>query len=284
MACIFHCLFSVVLLFNVSACQTKTKVEKASEKLGEHLVAESLTKPILMIQEQPFYIIKISSKEELKEFISKKYHLPSIFNKELRALNISSDHTNKVIALEVEGEKKHHKNDKEREHIIYVKEQQKENLLEVRKKEDSYMSISTKGTGKKRADSDIVKYAFFNHKEMEKRVNKMIKHNNVIPFSTLKANRKNSLLGNQHRTEGKIQNQVKDVFMNAKEDAMIILHSENKKTFPKKIKLYIPEFKSRGFRLLRNTLKQSGFFLVLREQMSSDLDEFIIKFVKMRNY
>ncbi|MGD6872453.1 hypothetical protein ACQCU1_09665 [Sutcliffiella horikoshii] len=42
MACMFHVVFSIVLLFNVSACQSKTKVENANSIMNEKIIQQEI--------------------------------------------------------------------------------------------------------------------------------------------------------------------------------------------------------------------------------------------------
>ncbi|WP_404449530.1 hypothetical protein LG307_07660 [Sutcliffiella horikoshii] len=47
MACMFHVVFSLVLLFNVSACQSKTKVEKANSIMEEQIIQKEIVEEII---------------------------------------------------------------------------------------------------------------------------------------------------------------------------------------------------------------------------------------------
>ncbi|KPB04005.1 hypothetical protein [Bacillus sp. CHD6a] len=47
MACMFHVVFSIVLLFNVSACQSKTKVENANSIMNEKVIQQELVDVII---------------------------------------------------------------------------------------------------------------------------------------------------------------------------------------------------------------------------------------------
>ncbi|UAL48793.1 hypothetical protein [Sutcliffiella horikoshii] len=47
MACMFHVVFSIVLLFNVSACQSKTKVENANSIMNEKIIQQEIVDVII---------------------------------------------------------------------------------------------------------------------------------------------------------------------------------------------------------------------------------------------
>lgn len=47
MACMFHVVFSLVLLFNVSACQSKTKVEKTNSIMEEQIIQQEIVEEII---------------------------------------------------------------------------------------------------------------------------------------------------------------------------------------------------------------------------------------------
>ncbi|QFT88527.1 hypothetical protein FIU87_07730 [Bacillus sp. THAF10] len=87
MTCIFHCLFSIVLLFNVSACQSKNKVEKANEKFEERIVAEAE-----FAHKSIKNSVKFIHKSPKKEFPKKKSQLiPEFKSRGFRWLRMKED-------------------------------------------------------------------------------------------------------------------------------------------------------------------------------------------------
>ena len=52
MACMFHVLFSFVLLFNVSACQSKTKVENANSLMKDQIIQQKKLDVIVEVENE----------------------------------------------------------------------------------------------------------------------------------------------------------------------------------------------------------------------------------------
>ncbi|WP_078381287.1 hypothetical protein [Sutcliffiella halmapala] len=281
MTCFFHLLFSIVLLFNVSACQAKTKIEKAKVNMTDPIVSEPLTKPIkldhlLDLNNRQ----QIESEYELRKYLIETYKLPHNWEKKITQVTARSDKKNRVIAITLDGEEARTKKEEEQNRIIYMKENQENfpfsiNSKGVWRSEGSYMSITsnlfTKETKKQASSNNLHELSLaVNGKEAAENINKAIvqqqkidklsEKNPELKISLKKDKKINKVMeekkGNlflQTRLKTVEMHQyIRETLLHSKAGAVIILHQQHSYRKPvKSIKVRVPEFKSRGFRIIQ---------------------------------
>ncbi|MCG1020253.1 hypothetical protein [Sutcliffiella horikoshii] len=68
MACMFHVLFSFVLLFNVSACQSKTKVENADSLMQDQIVQQKKLDVIVEVENEVDEVLRLINLQGLTRY------------------------------------------------------------------------------------------------------------------------------------------------------------------------------------------------------------------------
>jgi hypothetical protein len=271
-------------VFNVSACQSKTKVEKANGNITSQMVVEPLTKPILLNQQLDIRNpVSIKTEKQLREHLIEQYHLPEKWEKHIKNVKVCADKTSQVIAISLENDNKADSNiiKQRKEHVVYLKESQENSLPYKRvngiwKKKGSYMTISTSPLdkinalrkSKKHSDNleenkttEMVTSAIVQQLKVDRLTSKKVQKQPLRKSENkelvkLVDEHADKLFVNTNLKAEEITNHIKDALMNSKEDAVVILHRENRFPAPREIHFYIPEFKSRGFRFYKWTIER----------------------------
>ncbi|WP_339145414.1 MULTISPECIES: hypothetical protein [unclassified Sutcliffiella] len=68
MACMFHVLFSFVLLFNVSACQSKTKVENANSLMKDQIIQQKKLDVIVEVENEVDEVLRLINLQGLTRY------------------------------------------------------------------------------------------------------------------------------------------------------------------------------------------------------------------------
>ncbi len=68
MTCMFHVLFSFVLLFNVSACQSKTKVENTNSLMQDRIVQQEKVDAIVELDTEIDEVLRLINLQGLTRY------------------------------------------------------------------------------------------------------------------------------------------------------------------------------------------------------------------------
>ncbi|MCM3616717.1 hypothetical protein M3936_03880 [Sutcliffiella horikoshii] len=68
MACMFHVMFSFVLLFNVSACQSKSKVESAISLMQEQMIKQEKVDVIVEVLDEVDEVLRFYNLQGLTKY------------------------------------------------------------------------------------------------------------------------------------------------------------------------------------------------------------------------
>lgn len=285
----FHILFAAVLLFNIFSCQSITKVMKTEENIEDPILSTPLTTPIFpeySLQNKP----EIHSIDEMKQYLIQQYNLPEQWDKKIKSIKTRFSKNDQVIAVVLEDcDELSSKKDKESDKVFYLKNTKgtflplqeqfvtgsgmyfsvpKTPLTTVKKMRNSVSKKENEALMNK--TDEKMKEAIVQHKKAEKVVENLPKDvvseektEEILQKSAKENIEKIHVVENINGEA--FQNHLYDIFMNATTGTTIILHMSypgGKST--KKIKIKIPEFKSRGFRFIRQS-KPVMFFSSFRK-------------------
>ncbi|WP_223700560.1 hypothetical protein [Sutcliffiella deserti] len=275
MTCFLHLLFACVLLFNVSTCQSKTKIEKAKETMTEPIASEPLTTPFQMNHIVDINNLnQIRSQSDLRDFLINTYKLPSKWEKKIKNVAVRRNENNRVLAITLEDCSPDEVSRTENRKIIYLKEQQENQPMRIKglwSYKGSYMTISASDSharwsptlnGKSRRKKDVA----LDESTADKVSDAIIQQQKLDKFS--KKGKKNIVLqkdkiikkmgekqGGSYFLQTQLDSQnvkqhVRDALLHSVSGAVVIIHFQSPFSKQgKRIKVRVPEFKSRGFRL-----------------------------------
>ncbi|AST91447.1 hypothetical protein ACWE42_13540 [Sutcliffiella cohnii] len=270
----FHILFAAVLLFNIFSCQSITKVIKTEENIEDPILSTPLTTPIFpeySLQNKP----EIHSIDEMKQYLIQQYNLPEKWDKKIKSIKTRFSKNDQVIAVVLE-DCDSSKKDKESDKVFYLKNT-KGTFLPLQEQlvtgSGMYFSVpktplttvkKMRNSVSKKEDVDFMNKTDEKMKEaivQQKKAEKVVEH---LPKDVVTEEKTEEILQKSakeniekiHVVENikaeAFQNHLHDIFMHATTGTMIILHmSYPGSKSSKKIKIKIPEFKSRGFRFIR---------------------------------
>ena len=256
----FHILFCFVLSFNIFTCQLKTKMQKLNENVTKPVFSEPLTRPIrLNININGNEQQTIQTEKDLRSFLIETYELPYNWDKEISLAKVKMDKEDQVIALVLTGKET---GNVEKENVVYLKKQAKHPYLldsmyklpekhgsvlqKVHNEEEGGNLPSKNKTVNKKID-DVI----FQQKKIEKIQNKQEVELNIHKNVEKSPNELKVDISSVSNEEN-INMRLREVLLHARDGTVVILHINQllgKKHKPLKVK--IPEFKSRGFRLTR---------------------------------
>lgn len=250
--------------------------------MTDPIISEPLTTPIQLDQILDLNNQQqIGSEYELRKYLIETYNLPHHWKKKIKQITARSDKKNRVIAITLDEDETNTNKQEEKNRIIYMKENQ-ENFPVSKyykgmwRSGGSYMSITSNmfKKVKKQQDpkamdgeasimangKDAVKHineAIVQQQKIDKLSEKKLpEHKNSIKndpklSKVIKEKQDNLFLQTELKTEDMHQ-YIRETLLHSKAGAVIILHQQHsyRKT-EKKIKVRVPEFKSRGFRIIQ---------------------------------
>ena len=259
----FHILFCFVLSFNIFTCQLKTKMQKLNENVTKPVFSEPLTRPIRVnININGSEQQTIQTEKDLRSFLIETYELPSNWDKKISLAKVKMDKEDQVIALVLTGQETANV---EQENVVYLKKQAKhpyllDSIYKLPNKNGAVLQrvhIQNEGStlpSKENSVNKKIDEAILQQKKLEKVQSKFSieqnKHTNQNSVPIIKNDIKVDITSAS--SEENIELRLREVLLHARDGTVVIFHINQlfgKKQKPLKVK--IPEFKSRGFRLNR---------------------------------
>ena len=257
---LFHILFCIVLSFNIFTCQLKTKMQKLNENVTKPIFSEPLTRPIRVNSNVDGKDQRtIQDEVDLKNYLIDTYQLPTNWDKQITLAKVKMDIEDQVIAL-VLSEK--NTDIIEQESVVYLKKQAKDPYLldSMYKLPERHGSVLQKVqipgevesiTSKENSINKKMDELIFQQKKIEKVQSKLDFKQSKVPINKSVQKTDNSKIDiTSVSSEINVESRLREVLLNARNGTVVILHINQlvgKK--PKPLKVKIPEFKSRGFRL-----------------------------------